>query len=144
MLRKLSIMILAIVICGCSQIGPSAQNVRSIDSQDVLNKTWQWEATVTPVEKIAVPTPGKYTILLTEDGKLKANFDCNRGGGKYQISKGSLTFSPIMSTRMACPEKSLDAVFMRDLQRVASFFIDKGDLFLELVYDSGTMKFITK
>ena len=59
MLRKLSIMILAIVICGCSQIGPSAQNVRSIDSQDVLNKTWQWEATVTPVEKIAVPTPGK-------------------------------------------------------------------------------------
>jgi hypothetical protein len=30
---------------------------------------------------------------------------------------------------------------MRDLQRVTSFFIEDGVLFLELPYDSGTMQF---
>jgi hypothetical protein len=35
----------------------------------------------------------------------------------------------------------MDAPFMRDLQQVVSFFVDKDDLFLELPYDSGTMKF---
>ena len=30
---------------------------------------------------------------------------------------------------------------LRDLQRVVSFFVDNGTLYLELPYDSGTMKF---
>ena len=59
----------------------------------------------------------------------------------YQISEGKLSFGPLLSTRMACPEDSLDALFMRDLQRVTSFFIEDGFLYLELLLDSGTMKF---
>ena len=142
--RKLSIMVLGIIVCGCSQIGPSARNVRSTDSQEVLNKTWQWEATVTPVKRITVPSPERYTIFLKDDGKLQANFDCNKGRGDYQISEGKLSFSPLISTRMACPEGTMDAVFMRDLQRVTSFFSEDGVLYLGLSYDSGTMKFLTK
>ncbi len=46
-----------------------------------------------------------------------------------------------MSTRMACAPDSLDTVFMRDLQRVVSFFLRNGRLYLELPYDSGTLKF---
>jgi heat shock protein HslJ len=42
---------------------------------------------------------------------------------------------------MACPPDSLDSAFMRDLQRVVSFFVDSGTLYLELPDDSGTMKF---
>ena len=30
---------------------------------------------------------------------------------------------------------------MRDLQRIASFFIERGELYLELPVDSGTMRF---
>lgn len=114
---------------------------RSTDPRLVLNKTWQWEATTTPDEKTDVPNPERYTILLKDDGKLQARFDCNRGGGSYQISEGKLSFGPMMSSRMVCPEGSLDGTFMRDLQRVVSFFIDRGHLYLELPYDSGTMKF---
>jgi heat shock protein HslJ len=118
---------------------PIAQ--RSTIPELVLNKTWQWESTITPVTKINVPNPERYTILLTDEGRIQARFDCNRGGGSYEISAGKLSFGPLTSTRMACPEDSLDAPFMRDLQRVVSFFVEDGHLYLELPYDSGTMKF---
>ena len=121
--------------------GLSNQNERSTDPQSVLDKTWQWESTFTPVEKIAVPNPERYTILLKADGRAQIQFDCNRGGGDYQISVGKLSFGPLMSTRMACPPDTQDTAFMRDLQRVASFFVENGNLYLELPYDSGTMRF---
>ena len=142
MRRILSMALLGMVIVGCGATsGLPDENTHSTDPQSVLNKTWQWVSTITPVEKIAVPTPERYTIMLTEGGRLQARFDCNRGGGAFKISLGKLSFGPLMSTRMACPEDSLDAPFMRDLQRVTSFFTQDGLLYLELPYDSGTMKF---
>lgn len=114
---------------------------RTKDPRFVRNRTWQWIGTITPVEKITVPAPERYTIRLTDDGKVHARFDCNRGGGTYDISDGKLSFGPLMSTRMACPEGTLDAPFMRDLGRVTSFFVLDGELYLELPFDSGTMRF---
>jgi heat shock protein HslJ len=130
-----------IAVIGCAAGAMPDQNTHSRDPQSLLSKTWQWVLTITPVEKITVTDPERYTIMLTEDGKLQARFDCNRGGGEYEISEGKLSFGPLMSTRMACPEGTLDRPFMRDLQRVASFFVQDGLLYLELPYDSGTMKF---
>ena len=142
MMRILSMTLLGMVIVGCAVTsGLPDENTRSNDPQSVLNKTWQWVSTITPVEKVAVSNPERYTIILTEDGKLQARFDCNRSGGEFKISPGKLFFGPMMSTRMACPEDSLDGPFMRDLQRVTSFFVQIGLLYLELPYDSGTMKF---
>ena len=80
-------------------------------------------------------------IRLAEEGTVQVRLDCNRGRGAYQISPGKLSFGPLASTRMACPDDSLSSVFTRDLQRVVSFFMDAGILYLELPYDSGTMKF---
>jgi len=142
MMRILSKVLLGLVIMGCAATAAQPdQNTRSTDPQSVLNKTWQWVSTITPVEKIMVPNPERYTIVLTDDGKLQARFDCNRGGGEFKISHGKLSFGPLMSTRMACPSDTMDGPFMRDLQRVASFFLQDGLLYLELPYDSGTMKF---
>jgi heat shock protein HslJ len=142
MMRILSMAVLGLVTVGLAATGALPNQItRSTDPQSVLNKTWQWVSTITPVEKLEVPNPERYTIILAEDGKLQARFDCNRGGGEFKISPGKLSFGPLMSTRMACPPNSLDEPFMRDLQRVASFFVDNGTLYLELPYDSGTMKF---
>ena len=111
------------------------------DPGSVIGKTWEWVGTITPVERITVPDPERYTIRLTDDGKLQARFDCNRGGGEYTISTGKLSFGPMLSTRMACPQDSLDGTYMRDLQRVVSFFIEDRNLYLELPADGGTMRF---
>ena len=130
-----------ILLIGCAADALPVQNARSKDPGMIVNKTWQWESTLTPVEKIIAPAPERYTILFKEDGTVQARFDCNRGGGSYSISPGKLSFSPLISTRMACPPDSLDSVFMRDLQRATSFFLENGALYLELPYDSGTIKF---
>ncbi len=140
--RLVSFLLCVTLMVGCATGGGKSDSVsRSTDPQMVLNQTWQWVATITPVEKITVQNPERYIIRLTDDGKAQIRFDCNRGGGNYEISAGRLLFGPLLSTRMACPADSLDAPFMRDLQRVASFFIDGGDLYLELPFDSGTMRF---
>jgi heat shock protein HslJ len=130
------------LMVGCATGGGKSDSVlRSADPQMVLHQTWQWVATITPVEKITVQNPERYTIRLMDDGKVQARFDCNGGGGNYEISAGRLSFGPLISTRMACPKDSLDGPFMRDLQRVSSFFIEGGELYLELPLDSGTMRF---
>ncbi len=139
--RILMILLAGWVATACATASSSVQGGRSTDPQAILNKTWQWESTITPVEKIAVPAPERYTIILQADGRAQVRFDCNRGGGEFKISPGKLSFGPLLSTRMACPPDSLDSAFMRDLQRVVSFFVDSGTLYLELPYDSGTMKF---
>lgn len=141
MLRILSAGFVVWMFVGCAAGEPPGKTALRSNPQAVLNKTWQWEVTVTPVEKITAPDPERYTIRLTDDGKLKARFDCNRGGGDFKISAGKLSFGPLISTRKACPEDSLDGPFMRDLQRSVSFFFEKGNLYLELPVDSGTMRF---
>ena len=133
--------IVVLVLAGCAGKPASIENVHLNDPQAVLGKTWEWESTTNPVEKIVVAAPERYTVLLGADARAQMRFDCNRGGGGYEISPGRLSFGPLMATRMACPPDSLDNVFMRDLQRVASFFFRDDRLYLELPYDSGTMKF---
>ena len=141
MVRMFQLILAVIIMAGCAAGALSGEEARSKDVPMVLNKTWQWVSTVTPVEKITAPDPEHYTIQLIEGGKARVRFDCNSGGGNYIISKGKVSFGPLMSTRMACPEGSMDSAFMRDLQRVSSFFLESGELFLELSADSGTMRF---
>ena len=143
---KLSKMVLSVIclvsmMSGCATNTQTGKNERSNDPGQAMSRTWQWESTTTPVERITVPAPERYTLFLNEDGKAEVRFDCNRGGGEYMIAAGKLSFGPLISTRMACPEGSLDGPFMRDLQRIASFFIEDRQLYLELPYDSGTMRF---
>jgi heat shock protein HslJ len=134
-------LLVSLVFLGCAAGMSGEQPARSKDPQMVIGKTWQWVSTVTPVEKITVAAPERYTILLQEDGNVRARFDCNKGGGKFTLSGGKLSFGPLISTRMACPPDTQDALFMRDLQRVSSFFVKNDELYLELPMDSGTMRF---
>jgi heat shock protein HslJ len=141
MQRILLIVLFSVFIAGCGVSGRSGSAERDMDPASILNKTWQWVETTAPDETIIVSNPDRYTFFLTEAGEVQAQFDCNKGGGSYEISEGKLSFGPMMSTRMACPEDSLDMPFMRDLDKVASFSIEDGDLYLELDADGGTMHF---
>ena len=141
MRRVILALIVGIILAGCAGKSSSPENSHRTDPQAILGITWQWEETTNPIEKITVAAPERYTILLDADGRAQMRFDCNRGGGEYEISPGRLSFRPLMSTRMACPPDSLDNVFMRDLQRIVLFFLRDNRLYLELPYDSGTMEF---
>ncbi|MGD8810502.1 MAG: hypothetical protein PVG24_12915, partial [Gammaproteobacteria bacterium] len=69
-----------------------------------------WVSTVTPVERIEALDPSRYTITLADDGAALAQLDCDSGRGSYEIEE-------------------VTAYFMRD-----------GGLFMEMPYDTGTMR----
>ena len=111
------------------------------DLDTLVGTVWEWVVTVTPVERIEVADPTRYTLRFLPDGRVETRFDCNRGGGSYETSEYRLSFGPMMTTRMACPEDSQDALFMQQLERISTYFTRDGDLYLEMPYDSGTMHF---
>lgn len=133
------LMILLMFDGNAAAVGQETKRDRAPEA--VVGKAWQWESFVSPVEKIAVPTPERYQLELMPDGKARARFDCNRGGGAYRISEGQLSFGALVSTRMACPPGSLGDRYSRELARVTTFFIEDGKLYLEQPVDSGTLRF---
>ena len=119
----------------------TAAEARSSDPAEIVGTTWYWLSTVTPVERIEVNEPERYTLLLHDGGDAELQADCNQGRGPYQIGQGTLTAGPFISTRRACPEDSIDHLFLRQLENAAVFFVEGGYLFIDQKMDSGTMRF---
>jgi heat shock protein HslJ len=141
MFRLFMVLLSTVILAGCAASALSVPADGATDPGAVLDRTWQWKSTQTSAEKIVPKTPERYTIRLTGEGRLQARFDCNSGGGSYQISTGKLSFGPMLSTRMACSPDSLDTQFMRDLGSVDSFSVEGAQLSLRLKGDGGSMHF---
>ena len=141
-MRKLIIALTAsyLLLTGCITMN-NEPAVRTYNPEKLINTTWEWIETVTPVRTITANQPERYTLKLLDDGKVQARFDCNRGGGRYTASEGRISFDQLFSTRMACMPDSQDAVYMKNLNLITTFFIEGETLYLEMPIDSGTMKF---
>ena len=110
--------------------------------EDLIGITWKWQQSRYNNDTYATPqNPSRYTIAFRPEGALSIRADCNRAGGKYTIQKSSLTIEVTHSSRAACPPDSLEQTFLRDLNSAAIYFIREGDLYIDLMYGSGTMKF---
>jgi len=129
---------LAFLAAACGTPKDSRDAARN---DSVTGIVWEWAGTTTPVDEIVVAAPERYTLELLGEGTARVQFDCNRGSGTYTMTEHELAFGVFMSTRMACPEDSLDVRYESDLSRVKSFFLSDGMLYLELPFDSGTMRF---
>ncbi len=75
------------------------------------------------------------------EGHLSVRLDCNTGGGRYTLDGSSVKLDVTHSTMAACPPDSLAQKFMKDLAAARIVFLRDGELYLDLMYDSGTMKF---
>lgn len=139
--RLAPLVVLGLVLAGCAAAPPGGTPARTRSPDAATGKVWQWERTVTPVETIGSAAPERYTLELGADGRAAIRADCNRGSGGYKIGEGTIAFGPIATTRMACPPGSLDTRYLRDLQRATSFFVEGGNLYVELPVDSGTLRF---
>jgi heat shock protein HslJ len=102
---------------------------------------WKWTGFQSPVEDISVIEPDRYTLEFGENSSLRVQADCNKGAGTYTLDGSSLTFSPVATTRRACPDGSQDALFLKDLQWVRIVKVEGNDMYLDLFADGGTMKF---
>lgn len=109
---------------------------------DIGGVAWMWQRTLYNNDTKSEPTdPSRYTILLMPEGHLSVHLDCNAGGGRYTLEGSSLTLEVTHTTMAACPPESLAQRFMKDLAAARIAFMRDGNLYLDLMYDSGTMKF---
>lgn len=106
-------------------------------------KTWDWISTQYNDGKVVKPlSPTKKFSLTFKDNKtFSATTDCNGVGGEYQIDGNKITFTKMFSTLMYC-ENSQESDFTKMISDVSSFFFtSKGELIMEIKYDSGTLLF---
>ena len=134
-----------IVIKTVDRVHPKKENdcnfaVKSSD--DLLGITWKWQQTLYNNDQRAEPAdPSRYTITLQPDGTVAIRSDCNRAGGQYTLADSSLTIEVTHSTRAMCPPDSLEQTFYKDLNSAAIYFMREGQLYIDLKYDTGTMRF---
>ena len=71
-------------------------------------------------------------LTFNADGTLTGNSGCNGYSGSYTVEGNQITFSPIVSTRMACdkPIMEQEAAIHQVLTDIASFQIEGTQLTL--------------
>ncbi|HXF63843.1 MAG TPA: META domain-containing protein, partial [Caldilineaceae bacterium] len=103
--------------------------------------TWEWQQTTYADDTVVTAQdPALYRLIFLADGELTAQVDCNRGVGAYTVQGDSLTFSPIATTRMLCPEGSQGEQFLKDLAAVTGYELAGDTLSLRL--EGGEMTFL--
>lgn len=111
----------------------------------IIGPVWQWVRTRYNNDTITAPEkPERYTIRFLENGNIAVKADCNQKGGTYTREGKTVTIRITHSTMAACEPGSLEGTFAKDLGAAAVFFLKDGDLYIDLKYDSGTMRFIGK
>jgi heat shock protein HslJ len=113
------------------------------DRMTLQMHTWRWVKTAYNNDSVKQPVkPGSFTLTFGEDGRVSGTTDCNSFQGTVTVEEHRIRFDENMAmTRMFC-EGSQESEFIRMLQSVQSFFFtSRGQLIMELKYDSGSMFF---
>ena len=103
---------------------------------------WQWASTTTPTEEITVADPSRYTITFNEDGTAGIKADCNVGNATYTTGDDSTISITLGVSTLAFCENSQDQQFRTGLSAAAIYFFQEGDLYIDMLAGSGTMRFV--
>ena len=87
---------------------------------------------------------GRATLEFTEPGRASGNGSCNRFSGTVAIAWDSVSFGPLMSTKMACVEEALTNQETRYLAALGSAqrYAIAGDTLRIYAADGGALRFI--
>jgi heat shock protein HslJ len=110
--------------------------------EPIVGILWKWQQTVYNNDTKAVPpNPNQYTFHLLPDAKVSIRSDCNIVGGRYTLKGSQISIDILATTMAACPPGSLADEFIKDLNVAAIYFTQGDNLFIDLMYDTGTMRF---
>ena len=103
---------------------------------------WRWvRASYNDGRQIVPRQSSRFTLEFADNGRFSATTDCNSMSGSYTATKNTISFGPIASTEMYC-EGSQEADFAALLEGAQGYhFTSRGELVLELKFDSGTVTF---
>jgi heat shock protein HslJ len=79
------------------------------------------------------------TLEIGADGAVSGSGGCNRYRGRAEIAAGTITFSPLAATRMACPGAAMaqEQRFFAALAAARRFRVDAGRIVL--LAEDGSM-----
>ena len=105
-------------------------------------KSWTWISAFYEDGRVVKPkNSADFGIVFTNDGRISIKTDCNSGSGSYTVEGGKIAFGPIASTKMYC-EGSQESEFFQLISNSTGYlFTSKGELILQLKFDSGTVTF---
>ena len=125
-----------------NRLAKASEEVRGKADRMLTGIVWKWQQSLYDNDTRAVPTdPENYTLKLLPDGKVSIQADCNVGGGTYRLGGGRISIEITHTTLAACPPESLEQKYIRDLNAAAIYFFKADALYIDLKYDTGTMKF---
>jgi heat shock protein HslJ len=90
---------------------------------------------------VVPPRVDRYTLDFGADGTLALGLDCNRATARWQITpsgRGTLSVIAGAMTRAFCGDGALDGRIAQDLEKIRSFKVEDGRLFLTLEAGAGT------
>lgn len=110
---------------------------------ELLGQPWQWASFSDPaVGPVEIADPENYRVQFTADGTVLIQADCNSGSGIYSVDGSSISIIVGPMTRAFCGEDSLDTSFLTNLGAAAIWFTQEDDLYFDLKFDSGAMRFV--
>jgi heat shock protein HslJ len=140
LIRSLVVACVAGVFATACQVQPPSGNVSIDPNVPAMHGTpWLWtSSTITGAETI--PDPTKYSITFATDGTFSAQVDCNQMSGQFTVTQtNEIDITPGPSTLAACPDPSLDDIFLAGLS--AADHVQIAANRLELSGPNGAMVF---
>lgn len=138
---RFPLLILALLAAGCNtrpaQETAAAPLPPAQTTPDAPLRETRWVLRQVAGQRIAVPANTREPYLtLRTDGTAEGNGSCNGFRGSYfSETTSELKFSPLMSTRMACPAIATENGFISALGKANSYEIS-GDT-LRVLDSSG-------
>ena len=114
-------LVLALVLTAVLTAGALALDAGLRHAGSIEGTPWRLTSLMVNGSSTDVPADVVSTLLL-EDGEATGSGACNRFFASYTLSGSSLTFGPIGSTLVACPEPSgtIEAGYLALLETVTN------------------------
>ena len=82
------------------------------------------------IDRNAGDIAGRFTLTLGDDGRIGGKGDCNTYFSAYTLNGEKIDITGIASTRMLCPNQSLEDQYFRTLESAVKANIDGRFLIL--------------
>jgi heat shock protein HslJ len=121
----------------------AGQEVLRYQASDLVGYVWMWlEFLENNDTRTAPDNPGDYTLEFHPDGNVTLKADCNNASGTYTVDGSQLDIEIMITTLAACPPDSLSDDYIQLINDAVIYFREGDFLFLDIMMDVGTMRFI--
>ncbi len=121
----------------------SDQEVLQFKASGLVGYVWIWLEFQENNDTLTQPeNPGNYTIQFLPDGVVNVLADCNRASGTYTMKENQLDIEITITTLALCTPESLSDEFIRLLNDAVAYTRQGEFLFIDIMLDTGTMKFL--